>query len=142
MDRDIEPYEASLIQSFDDIHDLFECVENTFLVCMETLKAARDSTVRVTNGVEKLVTSFDEYAVCAGAIKFSRHVCLQVSLSPPKAVWHNSTETISCQLKQGLDQVKYQLSKSREDLEMSQERDSASSGVFAMLKSDKLVLLN
>jgi len=132
MDRDIEPCKASLIQSFDDIHDLFECVENTFLVCMEALKAARDSIDCITNGVEKLVTSFDEHAVCA--IKPSRHVCLQVSLSPPKAVWHNSTEAIRCQLKQGLDQIKHQLSKSREDSKMIPERDSASSSVSAHVK--------
>jgi hypothetical protein len=64
MDRDIDPRGAFLIQSFEDIHDLFECLENTFLECMEDLKAARESTDRITNGVEKLVTSFDEHEVC------------------------------------------------------------------------------
>jgi hypothetical protein len=41
-----------------------------------------------------------------------------------------------------LDQVKHQLSKSREDLEMILERDYSSSGVSATLQSYKLVLLN
>jgi len=70
------------------------------------------------------------------------HICLQVSLSPPKAVWNNSAEAIRYQLKHSLDQVKHQLSKSREDLEMILERDYSSSGVSATLQSYKLVLLN
>ena len=64
MDRDIDPHGAYLIQSFEDIHSLFGCLENTFLECMEDLKTARESTNHITNGVEKLVTSFDELEVC------------------------------------------------------------------------------
>jgi hypothetical protein len=63
MDYNIDLCGAYLIQSSKDIYNLFGCLENIFLECMEDLKTVRESTNHITNGVEKLITSFNELEV-------------------------------------------------------------------------------
>jgi hypothetical protein len=100
------------------IDTLFQSLEDTLESSIKDVETAGKSADRIADGVEEIMSSFDEHEVRAHAYLPPRHSKMRLNSNLQKAAWCSSIKAIRQQLRHGLDHIMDQLMKADESGEV------------------------